>query len=77
MKSNEIKRVNITLPQKTLLKLNALIPMGNRSQFIDTAINYYVNQLGRKNLRAALKKGAQTHANRDLDIAHEWASFEE
>ncbi len=72
-----MKRVNITLPQKTLLKLNTFIPMGNRSQFIDTAINYYVDQLGRKNLRAAIKEGAIKRAERDLEIAQEWASFEE
>jgi len=72
MKTSSIKRVNITLPTKTLSKIDKIAERGDRSQFINQAVNFYVEEVGRKNLRAILKEGAKKQSERDRSISAEW-----
>ncbi|MEX2405161.1 MAG: hypothetical protein WD579_01000 [Candidatus Paceibacterota bacterium] len=71
------KRVNVTLPERTLKKIDSVAEHGNRSKLIDQAINFYVQEVGRKNLRVRLEEGAQENAERDRRIAEEWFTFDE
>ena len=71
------QRVNITLPRETLRLLDRVAKKGNRSRLIDQAVRFYIEQVGRDNLRRQLKAGALEHAQRDLELAEEWFALEE
>ena len=77
MTINTIKRVNISLPVQTLTEIDKVTSKGNRSQFIAKAVDFYVQEVGRKKLRAALKEGAQQQAKRDTSLASEWFNLDE
>ncbi len=77
MSTETAKRINISLPQATVEKIDALTNPGDRSRFIDQAVHYYVAAVGRKQLQAALKEGAVRNSARDTDIASEWFSVDE
>ncbi|MBI3442909.1 MAG: hypothetical protein HY007_04020 [Candidatus Sungbacteria bacterium] len=71
------KRVNITLPQKTLQLIKRVAPKGDRSRFLDKAVHFYVKEAGRENLRALLREGASRNAERDLGLVEEWFPLEQ
>ena len=71
------KRINITLPAKTLGMIDRVARQGERSRLIDRAVKFYVDEVGKKNLRKQLKEGAQARSQRDREIAGEWFSLEE
>ncbi len=77
MKTNSIKRINITLPVKTLDEINRIAKRGNRSHFIDRAVKFYVQEVGVKNLRATLKEGAIKRSERDSNISASWFKLDE
>lgn len=64
--------VNITLPSHTLRRVDHLAKAGDRSRFIDTALNYYLLRRSRARLSKAVREGATARARRDREIA---ASF--
>ncbi len=66
------KRVNITLPEKTIQLIDRSANHGNRSRFIDEAVKYFVRDHGRTELRRLLEEGAERRAARDLAVAEEW-----
>ncbi|MEK7083911.1 MAG: hypothetical protein AAB932_01630 [Patescibacteria group bacterium] len=70
-------RVNITLPASTLKLVNQVAPRGDRSRLINEALQYYIESLGRKNMREMLKEGAQKRSARDAGLAAEWFHLEE
>lgn len=72
MNTNVIKRINITLPEKTIQKIDKIVKEGKRSQFIDKAVNFYVEQKGKVQLRKSMKEGSIKRAQRDLEICDEW-----
>jgi len=71
------QRINITLPEETLGLIDRLAKTGDRSRFIDRAIRYYVEAIGKANLKNLLKEGAIHRAERDLRLAEEWFILEE
>ncbi|MCI0538460.1 MAG: ribbon-helix-helix domain-containing protein [Verrucomicrobiales bacterium] len=71
------QRINITLPEETLGLIDRLAKTGDRSRFIDRAIRYYVEAVGKANLKSLLKEGAINRAERDLRLAEEWFTLEE
>ena len=77
MSTDTVKRVNISLPAATLAKIDNLTTKGDRSKFIDQAVHFYVETVGRQQLEAALKEGALHHANRDSDVAKDWFAVDE
>lgn len=76
MKTGSIKRVNITLPEKTLADIDKVAKRGDRSRFIDRAVNFYVQEVGQKNLRSALKEGSIRRSDRDRSISNEWFNLD-
>jgi len=72
MTTTTLKRVNISIPQATIEKIDALTQRGDRSRFIDQAVHFYVDAVGRKQLRQSLKEGAVRRTARDADIAAQW-----
>lgn len=77
MKSVPHKRINITLPEKTVALLESVADKGSRSSLIDTAIRKHVSELKKGELRARLKEGALRRAERDLSTAAEWSDLED
>ena len=77
MKRNTHKRINITLPESTVILLETVADKGARSTFIDVAIKSYIKQIKQENLRENLKAGAIARSQRDLSLAEEWFDVEE
>ena len=71
------KRINITLPEKTVQLLDRVARKGSRSSLIDRAVQCYIADIGRANLRRRLKEGAAREAELDLQLAEEWFPLEE
>jgi CopG family transcriptional regulator/antitoxin EndoAI len=71
------QRINITLPEETLTLIDHVAEKGDRSRFIDLAIKYYVEAMGKAKLKKLLKEGAVARAERDLRLAEEWFNLEE
>ena len=71
MKSDTYQRVNISLPSRTLRRIDRVAEQGNRSRLINVAINFYIAERTRQQLRKALQAGAIERAERDRGIAVE------
>lgn len=77
MGKNSHLRLNITLPETTVLLLDSVADKGTRSTFIDTAIKMHIHEVKAAHMREALKAGAIANAERDLAMAEEWFELEE
>lgn len=64
------KRINITLPDKTVAVLDRVTTKGSR--FIDRAVKQLVATESRSHLRTRLKTEALENADRDLAMSAEW-----
>jgi len=71
------RRLNITLPEETVRLIDRVAKKGDRSRFIAEAVERYVAEIGRANLKRQLKEGAIRRADRDLQLATEWFGVEE
>lgn len=71
------RRLNITLPEDTIRLIDTVAEKGDRSRFINEAVQYYIKQKALNNLREQLKEGAIQNAERDLKLAEEWYDLEE
>jgi CopG family transcriptional regulator/antitoxin EndoAI len=72
MKTVVHRRLNITLPESTVVMLESVAAKGERSAVIDFAIRRYVTEMRKDDLREQLKAGAIANAERDLAIVREW-----
>jgi CopG family transcriptional regulator / antitoxin EndoAI len=72
MKTGVHKRLNITLPESTVVLLESVAAKGERSSVIDSAIRRYVTEMRIEDMREQLKAGAIANAERDLGIVREW-----
>lgn len=50
---------------------------GNRSRFIQQAVEHYVGSIGRQKLRKLLIEGGKQRAERDRSIAEEWFALDQ
>ena len=71
------RRINVTLPEETLLLLEHVAKKGDRSRLIDAAVRYYVEEQGRSQLKRRVRAGALRRAERDLRLAEEWFPLED
>ncbi len=71
------RKITVSLPEETLQRLDRVAGKGQRSHLIDRAIRYYLETLGKANLRQRLKEGAIRRSKRDLQLAEEWFFLEE
>ena len=71
------KRLNITLPERTVALMDRVAGKGQRSRLIDQAVHRYIEAAGRANLRKQLREGARVRAERDLTLAEEWFALDE
>ena len=71
------RRLNITLPEKTIRLIDRVAQKGDRSRLIAHAVERYIQEMGRVQLRERLKEGALVRAERDAGLAGEWFALEE
>ena len=71
-----VRRLNISLPVRTVELIDRVAGKGQRSALIDRAVVRFVQQESRANIRAQLAAGASDRAARDLQIAEEWFAIE-
>jgi CopG family transcriptional regulator/antitoxin EndoAI len=71
------RRLNITLPERTVRLLARVARPGDRSRLIAAAVERYVEEVGRGELRRRLKEGAIRRAERDLGLAEAFFHLEE
>ena len=71
------QRINITLSKETLNKMKENVKEGERSSFISRAINFYIKEMGKKNLREQLKEEGIARSKEKKQIADEWFLLEE
>lgn len=71
------KRINVSLPEKTVRVLDRAVRKGDRSRFIDVAIRRYLKQVGRARLRKELAEGYRRNADEDLELASKWFALDE
>jgi CopG family transcriptional regulator/antitoxin EndoAI len=71
------KRLNITLPEQTVRLMDRVAGKGLRSSLIDHAVNRYVKDATRANLRKRLAESYEANAKADIELAAEWFPLEE
>jgi CopG family transcriptional regulator / antitoxin EndoAI len=69
------RQINVTLDDDTAAMIES-IPLTERGRFIDSAIRQRASTLHGEDLRRLLKEGAIARADRDREIAEEWASVD-
>jgi CopG family transcriptional regulator / antitoxin EndoAI len=71
------KRINIVLPETTVLAINRLAKPGERSRFIDAAVRHYVANRSAAALRAQLERSAVRDRDLDREVAADWFAVDQ
>jgi CopG family transcriptional regulator/antitoxin EndoAI len=71
------KRLNITLPERTVALMDRVAGKGQRSRLIAEAVERFIEEEGRAKLRKRLREGAEVRARRDLQLAEEWFALDD
>ncbi|MBI1875475.1 MAG: hypothetical protein HYZ58_00755 [Acidobacteria bacterium] len=71
------KRLNITLPERTVALMDRVAGKGRRSRLIDRAVRRYLETETRANVRAQLIESYRMNGEFDLKLAEEWFPLEE
>ena len=66
------KRINIVLPEATIHTIDRLVKPGERSRFINTAVQHYVANRSVEALRAQLDRAAVRDRDLDAEVAADW-----
>ncbi len=71
------QKISITLPEQTAYLIEQMTDEMNRSRFVEDAVKYYIEHVGKIRIREHLKQGAVRRAERDLRITREWNDLED
>jgi len=71
------KRINVILPETTVRTINRLARPGQRSRFIDRAVQHYVTTASAEALQERLKQAALRDQDLDLEIASDWFAVDQ
>ena len=63
------KRINIVLPEATIQTIDRMAKPGQRSRFINEAVQHFVSHRSAESLRAQLERGALRDQDLDREIA--------
>jgi CopG family transcriptional regulator/antitoxin EndoAI len=77
MKNDTYTRVNITLPSRTLRRIDHATARGERSRLIEVAVTEYLDGHARTSVEKLLKEGALARAERDRELAKDWVTLED
>lgn len=70
------KRLNIVLPETTVETIDRLAKPGERSRFIDKAVQHYVSHQSTEALRARLEQSAVRDQDIDRQVAEDWVAVD-
>lgn len=70
------KRLNITLPERTVRLMDRVAGKGRRSTLIDRAVRRYLEQETRENIRKQLAESYRANSASDLKLVEEWFPLE-
>jgi CopG family transcriptional regulator/antitoxin EndoAI len=70
------RRLNISLPERTVALIDRVAGKGRRSALIDRAVVRYVQEESHAKITEQLAAGARDRADRDLQLAEEWFPVE-
>src|ERR1700680_4154290 len=68
------KRINVILPESTVHTIDRLARPGQRSHFIDVAVQHYVMTASPEALRERLRLAALRDRDRDLSITSDYST---
>ena len=71
------KRLNIVLPETTVKTIDRLAKPGQRSRFIDKAVQHYVATSSPEALHERLKAAAIRDRDLNLEIANDWFAVDQ
>ena len=71
------KRINVILPEATVRTIDRLSRPGQRSRFIERAVQYYVVMASPEALQERLKQAAIRDHDLDLEIASDWFAVDQ
>ena len=71
------KRINVILAETTLRTIDRLSRPGQRSRFIERAVQHYVTTASPEALQERLKQAALRDHDLDLEIANDWFAVDQ
>lgn len=71
------QRINIMLPEETVRTIDRIARPGQRSRFIQRAIQHYVETRSPEALQERLKAAALRDSDLDLDISRDWFAVDQ
>lgn len=71
------KRINVILPEATVNTIDRLSRPGQRSRFIERAVEHYVVTASPEALQGRLKQAALRDHDLDLEISSDWFSVDQ
>ena len=71
------KRINVILPENTVRTIDRLSRPGQRSRFIERAVQHYVTTASPEALQERLKQAALRDHDLDLEIASDWFAVDQ
>ena len=66
------KRINIVLPETTIRTIDRMVRPGERSRFINQAVQHFVANRSMESLRAQLERAAFRDQDLDREVAADW-----
>jgi len=70
------KRINIVLPETTIQTIDRMAKPGQRSRFINQAVEHFVANRSMEALRAQLEHAAVRDQDLDREVAAEWSAVD-
>jgi CopG family transcriptional regulator / antitoxin EndoAI len=71
------KRINIVLPETTIQIIDKMAKPGQRSRFINQAVQHFVSHRSTETLRAQLERATVRDQDLDREIAADWFAVDE
>jgi len=72
-----VRRINVILPEATVRTIDRLSRPGQRSRFIERAVQHYVTTASPEALQERLKQAALRDHDLDLEIASDWFAVDQ
>src|SRR5947199_1864878 len=71
------KRINVILPEATVKTIDRLSRPGQRSRFIERAVQHYVTTASPDALQERLKQAALRDRDLDVEISNDWFAVDQ
>lgn len=71
------KRINIVLPESTIRTISRIAAPGQRSRFINEALQHFVANRSAEALRAQLERAVLRDQDLDREVAADWLAVDQ